>query len=44
MVQKVAEFEAGFHHATTRNSLCESSSKWVPFFESGKDKAAKEER
>ena len=45
MAQKVAvkrEFEAGLRQAMTRK-LCQLSSKWVPFFELGKDKAAKEE-
>ena len=39
MVQKVAvsrEFEGRLRHA----ALCQTSSKWVPFFELGKDKAA----
>ena len=34
MVQIVAvkrEFEAGLRHATFGNSLCQPSSKWVPF-------------
>ena len=47
MVQKVAvkrEFEAGLRHATTGNlCICQPSSKWVPFFELEKDKAAKGE-
>ena len=34
------EFEAWLRHATT-GKLCQPSSKWVPFFELGKDKAAK---
>ena len=45
MVQRVAvkrKFEAGLRHATT-GKLCQPSSKWVPFFELGKDKAAKRE-
>ena len=33
-----SEFEAGFDNWKT---LCQPSSKWVPFFELGKDKAAK---
>ena len=28
----------------TAGKLCQTSSKWIPFFESGKDKAAKGER
>ena len=43
MMQEVAikrEFEAGLIHATT-GKLCQPSSKWVPFFELGKGKAAK---
>ena len=43
MAQKVAvkcKFEAGPRHATT-GKLCQRSSKWVPFFELGKDEAAK---
>ena len=45
MAQKVAvsrEFEARLRHAATEK-LCQPSSKWVPFFELGKDKAAKGE-
>ena len=45
MVQKVAvsrEFEARLRHAAT-GKLCQPSRKWVPFFELGKDKAAKGE-
>ena len=43
MVQEVAvkrKFETGLHHATV-GKLCQPSSEWVPFFELGKDKAAK---
>ena len=43
MVQKVAlnrEFKAGLHHATTGilvcDSLCQPSSKWVPFSNEGR--------
>ena len=44
-MQKVAvkrEFEPGLSHATN-GKLCQPSTKWVPFFELGKDKAAKGE-
>ena len=39
MVQKVAvkrEFEARLRHAATGNSLCQPSSKWVPFSNYGR--------
>ena len=36
------EFEAGLRHVAT-GKLCQPSSKRVPFFELGKDKAAKGE-
>ena len=52
MVQKVTlkcEFKAGLCHATTGILICDflyppsSKSKWVPFFQLGKDKAVKGE-
>ena len=45
MVQKIAtkrEFEARLRHVAT-GKLCQPSIKWIPFFELGKDKAAKGE-
>ena len=44
IAQKVAvsrELEARLRHAAT-GKLCQPSSKWIPFFELGKDKARKE--
>ena len=45
MVQKVTvkrEFEARLRHAKT-GKLCQPSSKWILFFEFGKDRALKGE-
>ena len=45
MVQngKVVSSRLGFAMRRLENSLCQLSSKWVPFFELGKAKAAKGE-
>ena len=37
------EFNARLRHPATGKLFCQPSSEWVPYFESGKDKAAKGE-
>ena len=36
---KVVRLRLGFAMRGLENSLCQPSSKWVPFFESGEDKS-----